>query len=230
MLYGNILSKTLLIAVGLLFACPFSHAGDPFRLLTMEAAENPSSKWVAGLQVIGINTGPVLIETNPILDLAYTPNLGIKFVTAVESDFHLTAGARYLKFTGSGAAETKVKEQTSLIERFKIDYQGYTAFLGATYRPAQTGYHFNFQYANISNSKVTTAIFGANVPFAGVWSVLAEGGYDFHNKQPRASLGVSRNGPTFGTRLGLTYVEINDPLLNYKGPLPVIDLYWLFGG
>lgn len=141
----------------------------------------------------------------------------------------MTLGARYFKFIGSQAISDRVKATSTLIDKFNIDYQGFTSFIGASFDAGGIGYHANFQYADISGSRVTSPVLAVDFAFADYWTLIAEAGYDFFNKQPRASFGVSKNGPGFGFRLGTTYVEIVDPIKTYKGLVPVLDFYWLIG-
>ncbi len=219
-------SLQLLIIVGA--ALPV-YAQKPFRLLTVETATNPDSKVVLGLEELGLNISPVFIDTNPILLLGSTANIGAKFIFPVTADFKMAWGARYFKFMGSQALTDRVKATSTLIDKFNIDFQGYSTYLVATYETTLINYHVNFQYADISGSKVTSSVLAADYLFADYWSLIAEAGYDFFNKQPRASFGLSKNGPGFGFRFGGTYVEIVDPFKTYKGLIPVLDFYWLVG-
>ncbi len=222
--------STYFILIFLIFGAKFAFAERPFRLLTMEAAANPSATVVAGLQEIGYVAGPVFIDVNPLLMAANTANLGGKFVFNVAPDFQLTVGARYFQLLGSAALETRVKQSSAFISKFQLKYSGFTSYVGATYTGGPANLHFNLQTADISGSKILGAVLGTSIVFGDVWSLIAEGGYEFTKKHPRASLGIARHGPVFGFKFGATYVELNDPLLNYKGPIPVLDFYWLFGG
>ena len=222
------LVPTLIVSL-LIFHTTIARAQSPFRLLTVEAASNPDSKVVLGLEELGLNAGPVFIDTNPLLDLGYTSNLAAKFSFPLNSDFKMAVGARYFKFFGSQAISDRVKTTSTLIDKFNIDFQGYTAFVAVTYGMGPINYHANFQYADISGSKVSSPVLALDYSFAAYWSLIAEVGYDLFNKQPRASFGVSKNGPGFGIRFGGTYVEVVDPLKTYKGLIPILDFYWLIG-
>lgn len=219
----NLILLTTLLSPELLFA------QKPFRLLTVQTAYNPEAKVVLGLQELGINTGNVFIDTNPLVDLGYTANLGAKLIFPINSDVKMTLGARYFKFIGSQAVSDRVKATSTLIDKFNIDYQGLTSFIGASIDIGSLGYHANFQYADISGSKVSSPVLGVDWNFAEYWSLIGEAGYDVFNKQPRASFGISKYGPGFGLRLGATYVEIVDPIKTYKGIAPIVDFYWLIG-
>lgn len=217
----------LLLSLG--FSGVSSAASNPFRLLTTEAAENPSSVGVAGLQELGINLGPVFIDTNPLYDVLTIGNLGAKFVYS-RPEFSVTAGARYLNFFGSSIVESQIKKSEPRIDSFRITASGVLGFVGVSRRFDNLGLHFNFQYADISGSRITSPVFAADVAFSENWAAVGELGYDFANRQPRASLGVVRNGPNFGARLGLTYIKIDDAFLRYTGVAPIIDFFWLIGG
>lgn len=96
-----------------------ARAQKPFRLLTVETAFNPDAKIVVGLEELGLNSGPVFIDTNPIVDLGYTANLGAKFYIPLSADFKMAVGARYFKFFGSQAVSDRVKATSTLIDKFK---------------------------------------------------------------------------------------------------------------
>ncbi len=208
----------------------FALAVKPFRLLTMETATNPDATVVAGFQELGFVTGPVFIDTNPLLLAANTANLAGKFVFSVTPDLQMTLGTRYFKLLESSTLEGRVKENSTLISKFQLNYSGFTSYAGATYNTHFADFHFNVQSADISGSKIFGAVLGTNFFLGDTWSLIAEGGHEFANKQPRASFGIARHGPVFGFKFGATYIELNDPFFNYKGFIPVLDFYWLFGG
>jgi hypothetical protein len=208
---------------------PDAYCSKPFRLLTTEAASNPQASWLAGLQSLGLNEGPVFIDTNVLYDLGFTENLGAKYVRPIDSQTAVTVGARYFYFIGSSFLESAVKARQSRVDQFRLTFSGPLGYAGVTRQTDFADYHFNFQYADVSGSKVLGAVFAASVPFAEVWCGIGEAGYDFENRQPRASLGVERNGDSFGLRFGLTYLHIDDSLIRYTGVAPVIDFFWLMG-
>ena len=221
--------RILLFLLALVSMTAPAMAEAPFRLLTMEAAQNPRGEIVLGAHEAGVVLGPVMIDSNPIMNLGLTPNLGAKLVLG-EGPLSYTVGTRYVKFVGSHVLQRLARERSSLVEKFSLEFEGLMSYVGASFRTEKTAYHFNLQHADISGSKVLGAVFAADHPLSEAWSALAELGWDFANHQPRASIGVGRFGPTFGMRLGATYVSIEDPSFTYKGALPVIDLYWILGG
>ena len=102
--YLKYCSFALSLVFGAIFCIPsLAQAQKPFRLLTVETAINPEAKIVLGLEELGLNTGPVFIDTNPILDLGYTANLGAKFIFPATADIKMAWGLRYFKFFGSQA-------------------------------------------------------------------------------------------------------------------------------
>lgn len=204
-------------------------AAEPFKLLTAEPAAIPRKPWTLGLQQAGYATKKVYINTNPLMDAALTGNIGVKYATEISQAVSLTVGARYMQFLGSSYVESAVKKQDALIESFKLNYSGYNAFIGGTYALTNSALHLNLQYADVSSSKNLNLISAYSVNMNDVWYGVIEAGYDFENKKPRGSLGVVRSGENFGLRLGVTYVEINDPALNVN-TLPILDFYWTFGG
>jgi hypothetical protein len=213
----------------LIVALALPASASPFRLLTTEAALNPRASVVVGLQEVGANLGPVFIDTNPLYDALLIENLGAKYVYA-EDQWGVTVGARYIYFAGSNVLDGAIKGREPRISRFSLDAKGPMAFAGASLRVAKADLHFNYQYADISGSKISTPIVAAAYPISLNWDLVGELGYDFSNKQPRASLGITRSGPTFGWRLGVTYVKIDDPYYQYTGVAPIIDFFWLIGG
>lgn len=202
---------------------------QPFKLLTVEPAFLPQQKVTVGLLETGFNTHDAFINTNTLMDLGMTGNIGFKYATPLTDELHLTLGGRYLKFFGESTAEKFMKEQNSNIESFKFNFSGYNAFLGATYVFSHSTLSLNAQYADISESKIFNLISAYSWNFAEYLHLVLEAGYDLENKQPRASLGLVRQSDSFGYRLGATYVEIDDPLFQ-TNVLPVLDLFWMFGG
>ena len=221
--------RTLYFLIALMTFSSPAFAAKPFRLLTTEAARNPEGYGVIGAYEAGAKFRQVFVDTNPLMDLALTPNVGAKIAFG-EGPLTYTVGTRYLRFVGSGVVESLAKSRSPLVEKFSLEFSGLMSFAGASYQTDRTGIHVNVQHADISGSKVLGAVLAADHPLSENWSALIEAGYDFANKQPRASIGVGRFGPTFGMRLGATYVSIEDPSLTYKGALPVIDFYWVLGG
>lgn len=219
-----------LIGVLCLFVGSHAEAAPPFRLLTTESASNPPSTVVLGLQEAGANLGSVFVDTNPLFDAALTPNLGAKFVVDGPNAVSFTIGARYLHFVGSDVVERKAKAMEPTLNQFSLDFRGVLAYAGATLETESANFHFNFQWAEVSTSKAVGIIAASDFAFGENWGGIVEAGYDLANRQPRLSAGIYRSGPTFGLRLGATYVKIDDPLLQYRGLVPVIDLYWLMGG
>ena len=141
----------------------------------------------------------------------------------------LTAGVRYVDFLGSTVVQSYAVQKQPLLQKFDVEFSGIVSDLGASAKFGRFDTHLNVQYANLSGSKVTSVIAACNYAFGDLWGAVLEAGYDFSNTQPRLSAGFLRSGPTFSTRLGVTYVAVNDPLLQYKSVIPVIDFFWTFG-
>ncbi len=216
-------SKAAAFAAAFFFSS-FASA-TPFKLLTTETGVNPNAKVVAGLQEVGVKFGPVFIDTNPLYDVLFVENLGAKF-----SFENFAVGARYIWFAGSSVLENQIKRQEPRITKFSLNAQGPMLYGAYTQAIGRTDLTFNFQYADISGSKVTSPILAVNTPIGTHWHLAGELGYDFTNKQPRLSAGFVREGPQLKWRLGVTYVKIEDPYLKYTGVAPILDFYWLFGG
>lgn len=211
------------------FLSGFAWAVEPAKLLTVDAANLPAKSWTVGLMQSGYAWDDFYLNTNTIMDLALTGNLGLKYATKINDVWALTAGARYIHFFGESTLENFAKEQNSMIDSVKVKYNGYNAFLGASASQDWGGLHINTQYADVSGSKVLNLISALNLKMGQYWHIVAEAGYDFENKQPRGSLGVLRTGETFSMRLGMTYVEIKDSAVDIN-LLPIVDFYWNFGG
>lgn len=223
-IHPNFISVLLYI----FFAAPATWSAEPFKLLTVEPAALPEKNWTVGLQQTGFSWDDFYVNTNTIMDLTMTGNLGLKYVSKVNNSWAFTAGARYIHFFGESTLEDFAKKQNSMIESLKVKYNGYNAFVGTSYYWDWGAAHINTQYANVSDSKILNLISALNIKMGPSWHTVIEAGHDFENKQPRGSLGILRSGETFGLRLGITYVEIKDPSININ-LLPVLDFYWNFG-
>lgn len=203
-------------------------ASEPFQLMTVESTFLPSKTWTLGLMESGYRTPNLFINTNTIMDMGLAANIGLKYAHAFNQNWRITAGARYLRFFGESVAEKFVKNQNPNIESFEFDFNGYNAFVGASYAKSFYKLYFNTQYADVSGSKVLNLIFAMSLNLSSFWHLVLEGGYDLNNDQPRASLGVVRQAQNIGYRVGMTYVEVDDPSIKLR-ILPVLDIFWVFG-
>ena len=221
------LSKLLASIFFILFSIE-SVASDPFRLITVEPAALPWNDIVIGVQDVGYAFDYFFIDSNLAADVGLTPNIEVKGVFEIDDNLSWTIGTHYLQFVGSSQLQSYIETQQPNVKSFSNNFSGFASFLGMSKYWNKSDVHLNFQYAAISGNSVENLLAAYAWTFSGIWHLVTELGYDFQNHQPRGSLGVVREGPTFGTRLGLTYVNINDPIFNYSGPIPVVDFYWSF--
>jgi hypothetical protein len=205
-------------------------ATPPFRLMTVDTASLPHKKYVAGLNEVGIRIGPVFLDTHPLLDALAAGNVGTKLSVGVNDKLSFAAGARYIQFFGGETVSQIAIAKNSALTKFELNFRGYTSYLTSTYHFAKISSHLTLQGADVSGSRIFGLVSALDFALSDNWRAAVEAGYEFKARTPRASLGFVRTGPTFGTRLGITYVDLKDSFVHYAGVVPVLDFYWSLGG